>query len=331
MKTNSRRNLFRRGLYSMILAGVALAGGAQAQGLPDKGRPMRIIVPAGAATAADLYARNYAKAVGEITGLNAIVENKPGAEMLIGVQAFLMSPPDGYTVMLTSSSSQTLNPVMIPSLRYDPLKDMIPITGVSKAGFFMNLGPSTTFKTAREFISAARAEPGKYTCASSTTSTRLACNLLEATANIKLLNVPYKTTAAALTAVSAGEADLILVEGGSARPHWQTGRLRGVAVTTSTRMPALPQLPTLREEGVQDYEFVVWYAIYAPAGTPPDVVEFLRNAFHKASATKEIMETVSKFTHEPFGVTPDELVDLNRREIERWSQFVRTHDIKPGS
>lgn len=322
---------FRHWLKGLMFAALALATAAQAQTYPDKGRPIRIIVPSGAASVVDLLARAYAKALTDTSGLNVVVENKPGAELVIGVQAFMASAPDGYTLMLTSSSSQTLNPVMIPNLPYDPLKDMVPVTGVSKGGLVMNMGASTSFKTAREFVAAARAHPGKYTCASASTTTRLACELLQATAGIKLLNVPYKATAAAVTAVSGGEADVIFVDAGSARAQWQSGRLRGVAVTQTTRMSTLPLLPTLREEGLQDFDLTAWYAAYVPLRTPPDTVATLRDAFRKAAATKAIAETLSNFSMEPLDLVGDDLTALNRSEIEMWTRIVRAQSIRPGN
>ena len=165
-------------MTSLLVAGFAMTTAVQAQTYPDKSRPIKIIAPSGAASVVDLLARAYGKAMAETSSLNVVVDNKPGAEMVIGVQAFTSSAPDGYTAMVTSSSSQTLNPVMIPNLPYDPLKDMVPLTGLAKGGLIMNLGVSTTFKTAHEFVAAARAAPGKYTCSSSSTTTRLACELL---------------------------------------------------------------------------------------------------------------------------------------------------------
>jgi tripartite-type tricarboxylate transporter receptor subunit TctC len=326
MHSLSRRLALLGGLFLALLA-----AGAKAQSFPDPSKPIRIIVPAGAASVTDLLARAYAKAITETSSVNVVVENKAGAEMVIGVQAFMGSPPDGYTLMFTTSSSQVLNPVMLPNLPYDPLKSMVPLHGLGRSGLVMNLGPSTPFQTPREFIAAAKANPGKYTCASASTTTRLGCELLAATAGIKLLNVPYKATAAGLTAVSSGEVDVMFVDAGSARALWQTGRLRGVGVTQTTRMPTLPNLPTLREEGAADYELTAWYGAYAPLGTPPDVVATLRNILRKAGSTKAIADTLTSFSSEPLDLVGDDLAAMNRREIEKWGKFVREQGIKPAN
>lgn len=233
------------------LAMAMLGSPAHAQAAyPDHGRPIRIITPTGAGSIVDLLARAQAKAMADVTGLNVVVENKPGAELVLGIQAFMNSPADGYTMLVTSSSSQTINPVLMPQLPYNPLTDFAPLKGIATGSLIMNLGPSTAFKSPREVVAAAKASPGKYTCGSASTSTRLACELFDATAHIQTLNVPYKTVAAAMTALAAGETDMFFIDIDSSRAQWQSGRVRGIATTSSERLGVLPQMPTLKEEGV---------------------------------------------------------------------------------
>jgi tripartite-type tricarboxylate transporter receptor subunit TctC len=313
-----------------VLLGVAVvAGAAQAQSYPDPSRPIKILVASGVASASDLLARAYAKAITEASGFNVIVENKPGAETVIGVQALLASPPDGYTMLLVSSSTSTLNVVMIPNLPYDPLRDFVPLTGIAKALLVMNLGTSTNFKTARDFIAAAKANPGKYTCASATTTTRLACELLQSTAGIKLLNVPYKATAGGVTALASGEVDVMFVDVSSVSSQWQSGRVRPVAVTGTTRMRSLPDLPTLREQGVPEYDMSAWFATYFPAKTPPEIASTMREILRKASKTKLMADTLNSFAMEPLDIAGDDVTQLTRREIEMWGKIVKQANIKP--
>jgi len=321
---NNGSKVLRRFLLGLAL----VVACAQAQTYPDASRPVRIIVASGVASASDLLARAYAKAITEVSGLNVVVENKPGAETVIGVQALLASPPDGYTMMLVSSSTVTLNVVMIPNLPYDPFKDLAPLTGVGKAQLTMNLGASTTFKTAREFIAAARAKPGKYTCASATTTTRLACELLQATAGIELLVVPYKATSAGATALISGEVDLMFADPSSISSQWQTGRARPVAVTGAARLRSLPDVPTVREEGVPDYEMSAWFATYFPARTPPEVLREMREILRKASKTKLMADTLNNFAMEPLDLAGDELTSLNRKEVDMWTRVVKQANIK---
>lgn len=311
-----------------MLAASLHAATASAQGYPDKSRPVRIIVPTGPASAVDLLARAYAKAMTDVAGVNVIVENKPGAEGVIGIQAFLASPPDGYTMLVSSSSALTLNPVMIQNLPYDPVKDLAPLAGISTAGLVMNLGTSTPFKSAREFVAAARANPGKHTCAHSTTTTRMACEFLQASAGIRLLLVPYKTTAAAMQALGTGEADTIFVDAGSAMSMWQTGRVRGVAVTSPEPLPTLPKLPTMIAEGIPDYRLSAWYAAYFRTGTPPAIVAAMQRILRDAAARPDIRETLARYSMEPLHTVGDDLAALNRREIAQWSKLVREHNIQ---
>ncbi|HSV79394.1 MAG TPA: tripartite tricarboxylate transporter substrate binding protein [Ramlibacter sp.] len=317
-------------LRYLILGLSLVTATAWSQGYPDKSRPIRIIVPSGAASSSDLLARAYGKAMAEVAGLNVIVENKPGAETVLGVQALLAAPPDGYTMMLSSSSTQTLNVVMIPNLPYDPFRDFAPLVGVGTVATVMSLGPSTPAKTAREFIAAARANPGKLTCASATANARLSCELLQSLARIKLLNVPYKTTAAAVTAVAAGEADMVFADPSSSAAQWQTGRLRPVAGSGARRIPGLPNVPPLREEGVAEYDVTAWFATYFPAKTPPEVVATMRDILQKANKTKLMADTLAGFSMEPLNLVGDQLTALNRREVDMWAKVVKAANLKPN-
>lgn len=319
-------------LKAMALAGSMLLltawGTSHAQTYPDKVKPIKIIVPTGVASAADLLGRAIGKAITDQTGLNVIVDNRPGAENVIGIQALMSSPPDGYTLLVNSSSSSTLNPVMIPDLKYDPLKDLQPVATLSKTGLIMNVGAAIPFKSLHEFVAAAKERPGKYTCASATTTQRMACEMLQARAGINLLVVPYKATSGAITALASGEADVNFSDAGAARAQWQSGRVRGLAVTLPERMSALPQLPTFREEGVPDFNMTAWYAVYAPEKTPPAVIAAIRGIIGKAAKSKSFSDSLNQFAMEPMDLTPEEITQLIRREIQMWTKVVRDQHIK---
>lgn len=312
-----------------ILLGLAfVATAASAQTYPDKSKVFKFILPFGAGSSVDMLARAYVKVLAETEGLNVVVENKAGAETVLGVQSLLAAPKDGYSMMLTTSSTMTLNPVMTPNLPYDVFKDLTPLVGVGKVVVALNLGTSTPFKTAREFIAAAKSNPGKYTCGSASANSRLSCELLQSQAGIKLVNVPYKATAAGLTALAAGEIDMMFADPGSSTPLWQSGRIRAVAQSGVTRTPGLPQVPTLREEGVPDYEVVAWFASYMASGTPPQTVEAMRQVLIRASRTKAIADTLVSLGLEPMPLVGDDLTKLNRKEIDLWSKVIREANIK---
>ena len=315
-------------LHTLILGTALIASSAFAQTYPDTSKTVKIIVPFGAGSSGDILARVYSKVLAETAGLNVIVDNKAGAETVIGVQSLLSSAKDGYSMLLTTSSTMTLNPIMTPNLPYDVFRDLTPLVGVGKVVVAMNLGPSTNFKTAREFIAAAKASPSKYSCGSASANSRLSCELLQSQAGIKLLNVPYKATAAGLTALASGEIDMMFADPGSSTPLWQGGRIRAVAQSGVTRTPGLPQVPTLREEGLADYEVVAWFASYFPAGTPAHAVTAMRQILLKANQSKAITDTLTGMGLEPMPLVGDELTKLNRDEIDKWVKVIREANIK---
>jgi tripartite-type tricarboxylate transporter receptor subunit TctC len=308
----------------------SLGGTAMAQSYPDKSKPLRIVLPQGPGSASDVVTRALAKAITDVSGINVVVEYKPGAETVIGIQAMLTAPADGYTMTMVSSSTPVLNPIMIPNLPYDPLRDFIPLVGISKVMLAFNLGPSTPFKSVREFVAAAKANPGKYTFGSSTTTTRLCGELLQTLAGIQLLNVPYKTTAAGLTALAGGEVDLMFADASSVRPLWDSGRVRYLAFSGGTRSTLMSQVPTMKEEGVADYDLVAWFATYFAARTPPEAVSAMREILRKAVKTPGFMEMLNKANMEPMDLEGEEINAMTRREIETYTKVLRAANLIPA-
>ena len=315
-------------VMGLALAAAALApGAASAQGFPDKSRILKFSVPSGPGSTVDLLARAYERALPAVTEIKAVVENKPGADAVIGVQAFLQTPADGYNVLFVSSSFVAVSPAILPDLPYDPLKDLEPVASISRSGLVMNLGSSTTFGTMREFVAAAKTQPGKYTCATASTTQTLACEFLQASAGVKLLVVPYRTTAAAMLAVATGEVDSIFVDPGSAMAQWSSGRVRGVASTTPERQAALPDMPTTKEEGFPDFQMIAWFAIFARAGTPPEAAAGLRDIMRKAAQRPEVQSVLKTFVHEPTDLAVSDLAQLNRDEIAALKKLIRDNNI----
>ncbi|HSV77972.1 MAG TPA: tripartite tricarboxylate transporter substrate binding protein [Ramlibacter sp.] len=317
-------------LIRSFLLGLALvAGVAQAQTFPDKSRPLRIIVPAGAASTSDLLARAYGRAITEVAGLPVVVENKPGAEGVIGLQAVKSAPADGYTIMLTSNSTQVLNSLMLPNLPYDPVADFVPLTGAGKAALVMYVSAGLPLRSAHEFIEAARANPGKHTFGSNTATGRLLGEMVEQMAGIKLLSVPFKTLPEVMTAVGAGQVDMAFATVSTADAYLKAGRVRPLAVTSATRLAALPNVPTLREQGLRDYDLTSWLATYAPAGTPPAVAATLRDILRKAGQASTVKDVLHNFAMEPLELAGDELTALQRAETEKWRKVTRASAQRP--
>lgn len=309
--------LFR--IFAVLL--FAVCSSTRAETYPS--RPIRILVPFGAGSSGDILARALARGITEVSGATAVVENKPGAEAVIGVLAAKKSPADGYTILLGNSSSQVLNMYMLPQLPYDPVADFVPLVGVAKFSLVLNAGPSTTFKSVRDVINAARSAPGKYTYGSATTSTRLAMEMLESLAGIKLLAVPYKSMAEATTALASGQVDFLMNDAATGAPQYKSGRLRPLGTTGLTRMYALPNVPTLREQGVANYELTGWHATYFPANTPPAIAATMRDILRKATKTKYVSDALALASFEPLDLSGDQLTSMLRADSEKWGKLVR--------
>lgn len=326
-----RRVLF--GLKRLLLACMAslltlMPCLAMAQAYPDKGRPIRIIVPSGAGSALDLLARSYGKTMAETLGLSVIVDNKPGADGTIGIQAFSTTPTDGYTMLLLSSSWTVLAPIINPKVPYDPIKDFVPLVTTSRAGIVMSTSSNSPFKNLREFVAAARANPGKFSCATASPTLRLACEHLQASAGIKMLIVPYKTTASATLAVASGETDVIFADAGSFMSLWHAGRLKPVAFATQERTSSFPNVPTMREEGLSDFLMSAWYGIYFKAGTPPAIEATMREILRKTAHSNSVKEALKTFVHDPMDLAGPDITALTQSESEKWSRMVRERGIK---
>ena len=323
-----------------------------AQAYPDKSRPIRIIVPFGAGSATDLMGRAIARAMKERAGVDAIVENKPGAEGVIGMQAAKTAPADGYTMVLANISTQVLNPHMLPKLPYDPVTDFVPIAGVAKFSNVLNATSGLPFKHLGELIDAAKKNPEKYRFGSATTMTRLEMTMFEHFAKVKVLQVPYKAMAEATTALVSGEIDLLMND--ETPPAWQlpigvnaslwryahsyrlaaaafypSGKIRPLAVTGAARMPGLPNVPTFRELGLQDYELTGWIAMYFPAKTPPATVSKMRDILQDAAKSPAIAEVMSRASFEPLDLNGAQVTALQKADSERLGKLVRTTGLHP--
>ena len=307
-----------------------LAGGfAFAQTFPEKDRPIRIIVPFGAGSGNDLIARAYSRAINESVGVSAIVENRAGAEAVIGVEAVHQSAPDGYTILYGNISTHVLNAIMLDRIPYDPLRDFTPISSVSSASLVLNAGPSTNFQSVQELLKAARDNPGKYTFGSATTSTRLAMEMLQQNAQIKLLAVPYKAMSQAAAALAGGEIDILTTDLLTAQPFYKGGRMQPLGTTGSTRLEALPGVPTIREQGIQGYEFNAWSAMFVPAKTPPSVVNSLRKIFERARQSVYVKDVLKANSQLSLEIDAGSIQDLIRQDTEKWRAIVSKTKTTP--
>ena len=270
----------RRLVQLSLISVLAAAATASHAAFPDK--PIKLIVPFGAGSSVDAVGRQIGIALTEVVKQPVVIDNRAGAEGAIGAQAVISSAPDGYTILMTSSSLPVLAPLMTKSLPFDPVKDFVPVCTVARVSNVMNVRSTLPFKTVGEFVAAAKAEPGKYTFGYSTATTRLGGELLQQEAGLKLLGVPYKTSVAGLTDLAADRIDVFFIDHVSATAFYQSGKVKPLAVTGSQRLSVLPAVLTMAESGIPSYELYPFFALYLPAKTPEPIVAQLRDAARKA-------------------------------------------------
>lgn len=294
---------------------------------PDK--PIRIIVTFVAGGGADVLARYIAKEMAEILGQPVVVENRTGAGGLIGVEAGLTAAPDGYTLTLISSS-YTVNPSLY-KLKFDPLTDITPVVRVSAGPMLAVTSPKSGIKTVAELIAAAKKAPGAINFASSGQGSviHLANELFNQRADIKMTHIPYKGGGNALVDLMANQVDLYFAATASALPHVRAGKINAVAVTTPTRIQALPNVPTIAESGFPGYEATLWYGLIAPKGVPDEIVQKLNLVVNDILKKPAAREKIQADGAEPAGGSALEFREIIAREIQIWGKVVRDIGIQP--
>lgn len=313
-------------LLLCLLAGISWAAPAAAQDYPTK--PIHIIAPFGPGTATDTVARVVASELTRLTGQAAVVDNKPGAEGQIGAQAAALAAPDGYTLFVTTQTTQSINQHVYKNLPYDPVKSFAPISGLSGGAQIVmvrnDLGP----KSIAELIEMARAQPGKLTFGSGNGSARGAAELFRIMAKVDLLGVPYKTQTQVIADLLGGRIDVTFSDFTTGLPSVRSGQARGLAVTSPERYPGLEQFPTVAESGVPGYESRPWNAVYAPAGTPRPIIDKLNRLIREAVASEAYQRLLKINLGVPFAGSPEDLAKWQESETLKWGEVVRIAGMK---
>jgi tripartite-type tricarboxylate transporter receptor subunit TctC len=299
---------------------------AAAQNYPAK--PIHIIVPFAPGGGSDFIARVTAQKLSTSMGAQVIVENKPGAGGLLGIEQGVKADPDGYTFTLIASS-YTVNPALYP-LKYDPVNDITPVVQISQGPMLVVVNPKVPAQTAKELIALAKAKPGalNFASAGQGSITHMACELFAYMAGIKMNHIPYKGTGPALTDTIAGQTDLFCTSTATALPHVKAGKLRALAVTTAYRLPAEPNVPTLAESGVKGYDVALWHGLIAPKGMPKVAVDKMNAEVNKMLKAKETAEQLQTDGVEPKGGTPQAFREQIRKEVELWKKTVAATGVK---
>ncbi|MBS0522350.1 MAG: tripartite tricarboxylate transporter substrate binding protein [Proteobacteria bacterium] len=307
-------------LLVCLLVGILQAAPIAAQDFPN--RPIHVIAPFGPGTATDTVARVIAAELTRLTGQAAVVDNKPGAEGQIGAQAAATANPDGYTIFVTTQTTQAINQHVYKKLLYDPVKSFEPISGLSGGAQMVIVRNDLPARTIPEFIALARAQPGKLAFGSGNGSARGAAELFRIMAKVDLLGVPYKAQTQVIADLLGGRLDVTFSDFTTGLPPVRDGRARGLGVTSLERYPGLEQYPAVAEF-VPGYESRPWNAVYAPAGTPRPIIDKL-NALIREAVASEAYRNLLKITLAvPFPCSPEELAAFQARETVKWGEIVR--------
>ena len=310
-----------------LLAGMAmvLALPVAAQDYPTK--PIRIVVPFGPGTATDIVARTVGAQLSSRTGQPVVIENKPGAEGQIGAQAAATAAPDGYTLFITTQTTQAMAVHIYKALPYDPVKSFAPISGLSLGAQVVMVKNELPVKTVGELIELARAQPGKLSFGSGNGSSRGGAELFRIMAKVDLLGVPYKTQPQAISDLTGDRIDVIFSDFTTGLPPVLDGRARGLAVTSKKRIPGLEQFPTV-DESVPGFEMWAWTAAYAPAGTPRPIVDKLNMLVREAVASESYRALTRTTYGVPFSGSPEELAAFQASETKKWGEIIAVAGMK---
>jgi tripartite-type tricarboxylate transporter receptor subunit TctC len=314
-------------LLSAALGLGLVASQALAQAYPNK--PIKAIVPFAAGSATDQIGRAFTQKMSEVLGQPIIIENRAGVNGMLGADALAKSTPDGYTIMVGTNSTNAALKSLMKKLPYDQDTAFAPIGYIGSVPLIVAVNNDVPVKNLRELVAAAKAKPTQLTFASASTSQRVSTEMLQSMAGIEMTHVPYKSGPAAMTDLIGGQVNLFTADFAVMLPQVKAGKIRGLAVTSMQRSKAIPELPTVNEAlGLKDYELIAYFALFAPAGTPPDVIARLNRALNTAVADKDIIERFSAIGFETAPGTPEALAQRNRLETAKWAKAIRDAKIE---
>jgi tripartite-type tricarboxylate transporter receptor subunit TctC len=322
----------RRTIIGALLAGLATglcAVPAMAQNKwPSK--PITYIVPFPPGGTTDILARLVAQKLGPALGTSIVIENKPGAGGNIGSDYVAKAAPDGYTILGGTISSHSINATLYPNLPYDPLKSFAQVTLIGTNANVLIVGANSPIKSVQDIISISKSKPGSLSFASAGngTSQHLSAELFKTTAKIDMVHIPYKGSAPAIQDIMGGQVPLMFDTTVVAAPFIESGRVRALAVTSGKRLPSLPNVPTMAEAGVAGYEVVAWQGIFAPAGTPPAIVERLYTEISAILKLPDVQERLAKLGVEPSGMPPKQFAAFQAAEIAKWAKVVKEAKVR---
>jgi tripartite-type tricarboxylate transporter receptor subunit TctC len=320
-----------RAIFRLIVVGLAMLACAAASGQSYPDRPIRLVVPSSAgAGVTDIMARLIGQHLTASLGQQVVIDNRPGASGILGSEVVAKSAPDGY-VLLIANVSLIVNPYLFAKMPYQPLVDFMPITTVNSAPLQLVVNPAVPVTSVAELVAYAKSRPGQLNYGSGGLGSTpfLAAELFKSITGIDVVHVPYKGGAPALTELVGGQLTFMIENVPGTTPFVKSGKLRALAITSTLRSPLAPDLPTMVEAGVPGYEMSGWNGIFAPKGTPPQIVVRLHAALAKILQASEVKEQFATLGAEPVGDTPDEFATFLKADSVRWGRIIREKGIRP--
>jgi tripartite-type tricarboxylate transporter receptor subunit TctC len=306
-------------LFSQLLA--------HAQNYPSK--TITLVTPFTVGSGTDQKARALAQIISNEYKVPVIVDPKPGASGFIAAQYVAKAAPDGYTILYTTNTTHAANEHLFKKIPYDPVKDFTPVALLFKGYMFLVVNPKSKIYSLNDLLDLARKNPGKVNFASGSSSSRVASELLAQLTNIDIMHIPYKSNPPAVTDLLGGQFDFMFADASTAVPQIQGGKLRALAVSGTSRIASLPNVPTVEEAGVKGYDMSFWNAIYLPAGAPEKITKQLNEMFVKAAESSEMKNQLMKNGEERVVSTPEGLAKFQAAESLKWGKVIRAAHIEP--
>ncbi|MFM9982234.1 MAG: Bug family tripartite tricarboxylate transporter substrate binding protein [Burkholderiales bacterium] len=318
-------------LKALLVAGALLAGSLPASAQPYPNRPLRIVVPFPPGGGTDIGTRIVAQKLQEAWGQAVIVENKPGAAGIVGTELTAKSAPDGYTFMMGNIGTHAINVSLYKKLAYDPVKDFAPVSMVADLPLLLLVHPSVPANSVKELIALAKSQPGKLNFSSSGAggSMHVAAELFKSMTGVDMVHIPYKGGAPAVADLLSGQVALSFSTVLETIQHVKAGKVRALAVTNDHRSIALPDLPTIAEAGLPGYQSISWLALFAPAGTPKEIVNKVSAESVRILKLPDVKERLLAQGAEPIGSTPEQLAAILAADIAKYAKVIRESGYKP--
>jgi tripartite-type tricarboxylate transporter receptor subunit TctC len=328
----TRFTAHRRRLTTVITTAVALGlAGLFIQrpamaAYPD--RPITLVVPFPAGSGTDAVGRIFAAELARILNGQVVVENKPGGNATIAASYVARAKPDGYTLFVTTNTSHSAAPFLMKNVPYDPVKDFTPIARGGNLPFILVVNPKLPVKSVKELVAYAKAHPGKLTYASGNSTGIVAGATLARRAGIDIVHIPYKGTPQAITDVIGGQVDMMFTDVASGLPFVQSGKMRALAVSTAARSSVVPDIPSMEDAGIADFDINSWNGYFGPAGLPPDVVKTLNAAINKIVAEPQVRKQLAVLGFDAFSGTPEDFAAFVNQQLQLWGTLIKDAGIE---